>query len=231
MTDALLNQPANQQGIVGVLLAAGSSSRFGTPKLLHPLDDGTRLGVKSALNLIEALPYAVAVVSPQRPLLKSLLEAAGLHVLVCHSAELGMGESLAYAVRHTPHAAGWVVTLADMPFIQATTIKQVMRRLAGGSALAVPTYNGRRGHPIGFAAHYYSQLAELSGDEGARAIVNRDAGPAQYIPVRDPGIHIDIDTLDDLARHDRSGALLRGGLWDKSRATGIGAYLQGGGAR
>ncbi len=135
MSNILLNQPANRQGIVGVLLAAGSSSRFGTPKLLHPLDDGTRLGVKSALNLIEALPWAVAVVSPQRPLLKSLLEAAGLQVLTCAAAELGMGESLAYAIRHTPHAAGWVVALADMPFIQPNTIKQVMRRLAGGSAL------------------------------------------------------------------------------------------------
>ncbi|GAB7129204.1 nucleotidyltransferase family protein [Silvimonas sp. JCM 19000] len=217
MSNILLNQPANRQGIVGVLLAAGSSSRFGTPKLLHPLDDGTRLGVKSALNLIEALPWAVAVVSPQRPLLKSLLEAAGLQVLTCAAAELGMGESLAYAIRHTPHAAGWVVALADMPFIQPNTIKQVMRRLAGGSALAVPTYDGRRGHPVGFASHYYNQLAELSGDAGARAIIERDASAAQLVPVRDPGVLIDIDTLDDLARHDASGALMRRGVWKPDR--------------
>ena len=227
MTRSLLDLPANQHGIVGVLLAAGSSSRFGTPKLLHPLDDGMRLGVKSALNLIEAVPYAIAVVSPQRPLLKSLLEAAGLHVLVCHSAELGIGESLAFAIRHTPHAAGWIVALADMPFIQPGTIKQVARRLAGGSALALPVYNGKRGHPVGFAAHYYNQLSELAGDEGARSLIERDASPAQYVTVRDAGIHIDIDTLDDLARHDRSGALLRHSAWDTGRSTGT----QGGFAR
>lgn len=195
-------QPANQQRIVGVLLAAGASSRFGAPKLLHQLADGNRIGIKSALNLLDALPWSVAVVSPQRVLLKSLLQAAGLHVLECDSAHLGMGESLAFAVRHTPQAAGWVVALADMPFIEPATVRLVTRRLADGAALVLPTYRGKRGHPVGFAHHYYAQLAALQGDVGARALVERDAHMAQYVPVNDPGIHLDIDTPADLARYD-----------------------------
>ncbi len=198
------HQPGNQQGLVGVLLAAGRSSRFGSPKLLHPLGDGSRLGVRSGVNLIDAVPYSVAVVSPRHVLLRYLLEAAGLHVLEFGDETTGMGDSLAYAVQQTPHAAGWVVALADMPFILPATIRQVARRLATGSALVVPTFNGRRGHPVGFAGHYLNQLAQLQGDAGARAIIERDAAAAQFLPVTDPGVHLDIDTRDDLARMDRT---------------------------
>lgn len=200
-------QPANQQRIVGVLLAAGASSRFGSPKLLHALADGSRVGIRSALNLIDALPWSVAVVSPQRVLLKSLLQAAGLHVLECENAHLGIGESLAFAIRNTHNAAGWVIALADMPFIEPSTIRLVARRLANGGALVLPTYNGKRGHPVGFAHHYFGQLAGLQGDTGARALVEQDAHLAQYVPVNDSGIHLDIDTPADLARYDERTTL------------------------
>ncbi|MBB5190617.1 molybdenum cofactor cytidylyltransferase [Silvimonas terrae] len=217
-TDAL-HQPGNQQGLVGVLLAAGRSSRFGSPKLLHPLGDGSRLGVRSAINLVDAVPYSVAVVSPRQVLLRYLLEAAGLHVLEFGGEHTGMGDSLAWAVQHTPHAAGWVVALADMPFIQPDTIRQVARRLATGSALVVPAFNGRRRHPVGFAGHYFNQLAELQGDAGARVLIERDAAAAQFLPVADPGVHLDIDSRDDLARMDRTRIPSPSPRWRDSERT------------
>ncbi|GGP24384.1 nucleotidyltransferase family protein [Silvimonas amylolytica] len=207
------HQPANQHGLVGVLLAAGRASRFGSPKLLHPLGDGSRLGVRSAVNLIDAVPYSVAVVSPRHALLRYLLEAAGMHVLVYGDDETGMGDSLAHAVQQTSHAAGWVVALADMPFIQPGTIRQVVRRLAAGSALVVPTFNGQCGHPVGFAGHYFNQLSVLQGDAGARFIIERDAAAAQFLPVTDPGVHLDIDTRDDLARMDRTRIPANASRW------------------
>jgi len=56
---------------------------------------------------------------------------------------------------------------------------------------------GRRGHPVGFAAELYSELVQLSGDEGARRLVARY--PSFGVEVDDPGVLIDVDTLDDLA--------------------------------
>jgi molybdenum cofactor cytidylyltransferase len=59
-------------------------------------------------------------------------------------------------------------------------------------------HKGRRGHPVGFAAELYSELIQLSGDEGARRIMARY--PAHGQEVADPGVLLDVDTPDDLAR-------------------------------
>ena len=57
-------------------------------------------------------------------------------------------------------------------------------------------HRGRRGHPVGFASELYSELALLSGDEGARRLVARY--PAQGVEVDDPGVLLDVDTIADL---------------------------------
>ncbi|MEY2689659.1 MAG: hypothetical protein RL375_3858, partial [Pseudomonadota bacterium] len=62
--------------------------------------------------------------------------------------------------------------------------------------VAFAQYRGRRGHPVGFAAELYSDLAKLSGDEGARRLVARY--PAHAVEVDDPGVMFDVDTPSDL---------------------------------
>lgn len=189
---------------VGILLAAGASRRFGARKLLHPLADGTPLGVRSAQNLRHALSKTVAVVSPEDRELPALFQQAGLEICVCARSQEGMGASLACGVRASAAADGWIVALADMPFIRPTTIAAIVQALQGGAAIVAPTHAGKRGHPVGFARGYYEELAALGGDEGARAIVKRDQRKVVLVAVDDPGIHGDIDTLEDLgtARED-----------------------------
>ncbi len=188
--------------IRGILLAAGSSSRFGANKLMHPLPDGQHVGapiaVASARNLAAALPNPIAVVRPGVPALEAALREAGCEVVVCPDADQGMGASLACAVAASVDAFGWVVALADMPYIATDTIRKVARWIGDGAVIAAPVYKGSRGHPVGLTEWVREELLSLRGDEGARRILQRHAGSIQMISVDDPGCLKDIDTPQDL---------------------------------
>jgi len=189
--------------IRGVLLAAGYSTRFGSNKLLQPLPPGSpQAGVPIALaaarHLIEALPNSIAVVRPRAQRLGKMLRDAGYKTLVCRNAAEGMGVSLAAGVRAADDASGWVIALADMPFIQPDSIRAVARALSEGAAIAAPAYRGERGHPVGFARRFLDDLSALRGDAGARDILTRHPDWITLYEVDDPGVLRDIDRPSDL---------------------------------
>jgi molybdenum cofactor cytidylyltransferase len=191
--------------IVGVLLAAGAGARFGGGKLLAPLPSashgagaGTPIGVAAAMHLMAALNDAVVVVRPRDPLLSQALEGTGARVVVCDRADEGMGASLACGVREAGVADGYLIALADMPWIAPSSIGAVADALKSGVEIAAPSYQGERGHPVGFAKSYHSLLANASGDEGARSIVAARKWALHVIDVDDPGVVRDVDRPADL---------------------------------
>jgi molybdenum cofactor cytidylyltransferase len=186
--------------IVGILLAAGQGSRFGGDKLLAQLADGTRVGVQSARNLKAALAEVIAVTRPEDRLLAQALTDVGIDVATCPSAHEGMGSSLAHAVRARADADGWIVALGDMPMIRPETIRRIAAALEGGAGIVAPSYQGKRGHPVGFAARFGAQLANLSGDAGARNMLRAEGSRIVVIDVDDPGVMADIDTRAELDR-------------------------------
>jgi molybdenum cofactor cytidylyltransferase len=190
------------QEITGVLLAAGSSKRFGRNKLLEELPDGTPLAVQSALNLIEVLPEVVVVVRPDDLELKSHLQ--GLSLRICDNPlhENGLGTSIAQGVKACSNAPAWLLALADMPFISPAIIQRVALALTHPNAISAPYYKDRRGHPVGFGADYGKTLCALSGTKGAQSIFKRYANPSNThkIAVSDPGIVYDIDSVKDLEK-------------------------------
>lgn len=183
--------------ITGVLLAAGSGSRFGGGKLLHRLHDGTPIGVASLRNLRKALPDVIAVVRRGDDELSELLESEGIVVKHCEDAHLGMARSLACAIRASMNAGAWVIALGDMPFVTPATISAVVRQVTKSGRIVVPAYRGERGHPVGFGSRYRAELLGLEGDEGARSVVQRHAQDIEVIDCEDPGILRDIDTPGD----------------------------------
>jgi len=185
--------------IVGLLLAAGQGRRFGSDKLLHPLADGTPIAVVSARRLRHACSCCIAVLRPEQRVLGTLLAAEGLDVVFSAEASSGMGHSLAAGVAARPDAAGWLVALADMPFIQPDTLHRVAAALADGAELAAPVFNGQRGHPVGFSARWRDALLALQGDEGARALVGANRLSMRRIATDDPGVLRDVDRPEDLA--------------------------------
>jgi molybdenum cofactor cytidylyltransferase len=189
--------------LVGILLAGGSGTRFrasgGGDKLLHPLPDGTPIAVAALRQLVAAVPRVVAVVRPGADSLAAALRAGGAEVTVCPAAEEGMGRTLGHAVRHAGAAGGYVVALADMPFIRPETILAVARAVAGGATIAAPTFGGERGHPVGFSPALRGELEALSGDEGARHVLGRHREAWRLIACDDPGAVRDVDTPGDAA--------------------------------
>ncbi|WP_265949434.1 nucleotidyltransferase family protein [Dechloromonas sp. A34] len=185
--------------IVGILLAAGQGSRFGSDKLLHSLPDGTPLAVAAARNLCLACNRVIAILRPGSDFLAGLLSAAGCETVICPDAESGMGYSLAAGVKASPSAAGWLVALADMPFIAPASHQAVAASLRAGASLAAGAYQGRRGHPVGFAGRWFEQLAALTGDQGGKSILEAHRQELTLCPVDDPGVLRDIDRPADLS--------------------------------
>jgi len=187
-----------QKIIVGILLAAGAGSRFGGEKLLHPLADGVAIAAHAARNLLAAAPEAVAVVRWGDFPLYDMLEQEGCQVVMFKDAARGMGATLAHAIGHARSADGWVIALADMPRIAPDTVKKIIAALQDGALIAAPVRNGERGHPVGFGAPLREELLALSGDQGARAVIERHRGTVKLVECDDPGIVLDIDRKSDL---------------------------------
>ncbi len=183
--------------IIGLLLAAGSASRFGSDKLRHALPHGVPIAVQSARHLRSEVSRVVAVVRSSD--LVSLLREEGCEAVVFENAAEGMGASLAYAARAAGRADGYLVALADMPFIRRTSIAAVRASLEGGAALAAPYFRARRGHPVGIGGIFFDSLLDLRGDEGAKQLLRENETRLVKIPVGDPGVIRDIDTPSDLA--------------------------------
>ncbi|HEY3433685.1 MAG TPA: nucleotidyltransferase family protein [Rhodocyclaceae bacterium] len=187
--------------IVGILLAGGSSSRFGSDKLLHPLKDGTPLALASARRLQEACERVLIVLRPGKDALAQQLIAEGFEVITTAASLHGMGHSLAAGVSASAEAPGWIIALADMPFIAASTHRRIAAALETGGSIAAPTFEGHRGHPVGFARHWYEKLSALTGDEGARSLLAAAPHAIVHCEVEDRGILRDVDTPEDLHKH------------------------------
>jgi molybdenum cofactor cytidylyltransferase len=193
--------------MIGILLAAGFSRRFGAAdKLLQPLPDGRLIAIASAEKLIEAIPTCVAVVRAENKVLADMLIRRGFKLIFCDETKQEMADSLATAIRFSAGFAeadsGFVIALADMPYIQTATIRAVAERLAQGESIVIPTYQGQRGHPVGFAGKFRQELQSLQGDEGARSIVKRYANEVALLACEDAGILADIDIPSDIKLSD-----------------------------
>jgi molybdenum cofactor cytidylyltransferase len=191
--------------LVGILLAAGRGARFGGDKLLarlpaasHGVGTGTPVGAAASRHLLAAIGEVIAIVRPGDSLLRAALSGTGARVIACADAHLGMGASLACGVAAAADADGWIVALADMPWIAPATIMAVGDALASGAEMAAPSYRGERGHPVGFAKSYAKVLVALTGDEGARAVISARRWALQEIEVDDAGVLRDVDRPDDL---------------------------------
>jgi molybdenum cofactor cytidylyltransferase len=186
--------------IVGILLAAGRGSRFDTTgthnKLLQALADGETILVASARRLLAAVPKVVAVLRPGDQASAGLLQSLGCQVVVCEHAASGMAASLVCGIRCAQDASGWLIALADMPYVQVATLVALRRAVEAGASIAVPLFDGRRGNPVAFADQHLVRLLALAGDQGARSIVKNY--PVKEVMVDDPGILQDIDTPSDI---------------------------------
>jgi len=193
------------------MLAAGRGMRFhGVGHKLEQrvelLDDADTILARSVLQATKTQLRVVLVTTPTlAPAAMHLLPAGDVVILTGldskgRTAGVGMGYSIAAGVRAAGDAEGWLIVPADMPLLRPDSILAVAAALAH-YPVAYAQHTGRQGHPVGFGTELYSELVNLQGDEGARRIVARY--PSQAVNLDDPGVLVDVDTLDDLARLHR----------------------------
>ncbi len=193
-----------------IVLAAGKGSRFlgADHKLAQGLDGATVLGTTLQHAIASHLPVVVVTTARFADLARRSVAARDVIVIPevgePGNGGLGMGHSISVGVAARPDAAGWLILPADMPRVLPVTLQLVARQLAH-HAVAYAQHKGRRGHPVGFSPELYSELAALSGDEGARRVIARY--PAFGVEVDDAGALLDVDTLADLdlMRHEGRG--------------------------
>lgn len=107
---------------------------------------------------------------------------------------------------HIPDWNGVLLTLADMPWIAPQTYSLVAARLSA-STISLPVFNGLPGHPVGFGRDFYQELRSLSGDVGAKPIVQKYAQHVRKLPLDDPAIRQDVDFPSDLGSRSRAGSV------------------------
>ena len=188
--------------IAGVLLAAGRSERMGQPKLLLPWQGVPLIRHMAQIALASELDELIVVTGHRAQHMAAAL--AELPLRLVHNAQFLDGQSTslrAGIAALAPEVEAAVVLLADHPLLQPATIDALLACYRRADApLAVPRYEGRRGNPVLFGRALFGELLEITGDQGARAVVKAHAAQIAWVDVADEGILLDLDTPDMYAQ-------------------------------
>ncbi|WP_142859083.1 nucleotidyltransferase family protein [Salinigranum halophilum] len=188
--------------VAGVLLAAGTSSRFGDANKLLATYEGTPLVRHAAETLVEAgLAPLVAVVGYQRDRVTAALSGLPFTVVENPQYDEGQATSVRRGVEALdPDVDAVVFALGDMPAVAPESVRALVDvyRTESWTALAA-AYEGERGNPVFFDRQHFDALAGVSGDRGGRRILTAGTGSA-LVETGDAGVRRDVDTRADLDR-------------------------------
>lgn len=180
--------------VIALVLAAGSSRRFGSDKRAARLPDGQSL-LAATLALARRNFPEVAVVLRSGDEAEALGVPSGVRVIRCADADLGMGHSLAagVAVLVEERFRAIAVMLGDMPWIADASLRHLAES-ADIDRIVFPLHDGQRGHPVLFGRRYWQEMMTLTGDQGARRVLEDHEEAWLGLEVNDPGVLRDADT-------------------------------------
>ncbi|WP_421705711.1 nucleotidyltransferase family protein [Alloalcanivorax xenomutans] len=198
--------PGGKIAVAGLLLAAGEARRMGPGgqhKLLAEFD-GCVLVRRSAQTLLSSRLHPVIVVTGhQHSRIGSALLGLEVEQQFNPAYGTGIGSSLARGFSHPAitKADGTLVMLADMPAINPGHIDQLVQtfRQHGGNVLARASCNGQRGNPVIIPKALYGAMRHLSGDSGARSLIERSELPIVDVETG-PAALLDVDTPEAVIR-------------------------------
>jgi molybdenum cofactor cytidylyltransferase len=188
-----------------IVLASGMSKRMGDQnKLLLPIRN-----IPMIRRVVDALIQApiteiILVLGYEQKKIRSILsQQEKLKILANPDFEKGMSTSIKIGVQHLgTDTHGCFICLGDMPYLTSedyTMIKQYVEDNWQPSLIAVPTFNGQRGHPVFFGTSYLPELANLGdNDIGARILLKKHLQNLQTMAFPNNHVIKDIDTLVDI---------------------------------
>ena len=197
MTTGVEDNPAFE----AVVLAAGSGSRFGGGKLLAAWNAGVLLEGALAAALAAPVRSVTVVVGADAEAVAAAARGFDARVLVVHAADHaeGMGASLRTGIASLPaDAAGAFVFLGDMPRAPHAVMQPMADALRAGALAAAPVFGGRRGNPVLLSSALFPQLLALTGDAGARGVLQGLGDRLALVESPDDGVLFDVDEPGDL---------------------------------
>jgi molybdenum cofactor cytidylyltransferase len=181
--------------VAGVVLAAGESRRMGRLKALLPF--GNRTVIEQVLQpLLQADLVSVTVVLGHRAEeIAAVLKALPVHLVINPHYRDGMTTSVQAALRHiTPLPDAYLLALVDQPQLGLTPVQRVLTAFnQTNKGLVIPTWNGKRGHPIILAARYRQDVLALGPDQGLNLVTRSHLDDTLELPMADDDILRDMD--------------------------------------
>lgn len=191
--------------IGAIILAAGSSRRFGDDKRKSVLETGKTVLATCIENADACFDEVLVVLRfGDREYANELSHAfdrPAITFFCAPDSAKGMAHSLANAIAGVKDWDAAIIFLGDMPYLTIETIRLMLEKYtdsAGQEPIIVPTHGGEQGHPVMFHHRYFTAIEQLEGDQGARSVIQENAAKVIEVPVDDTGILRDIDTHADL---------------------------------
>lgn len=185
----------NDIGII--MLAAGSSQRFTDDKRQARFKDGRTLLETSLSSVPPDFKNKILVLRPGDEQLAEKFSHTGWQIVIAENASKGMAYSLSTGIQWAMDWEGVIIGLGDMPLVNPGTYTKLQYALTTNE-IVIPVYEGRHGNPVGFRQKYFASITELSGDKGARSLLNRYQSQCFECECNDSGILRDIDTPEEL---------------------------------
>jgi len=190
--------PATAFSAAAVVLAAGQSARMGaTNKLLQAVDGTPMIRRVVETALASRADPVIVVLGHEAEAVRAALADLPVRFVTAEKYAEGLSQSVRAgleAVPETAEAAAFL--LGDMPHLRAATVNALIDGLAESEAgeAALPVYQGKRGNPVLFRRRHFSEILALTGDTGAKPVLDRLGEEIVEVPVDNPGVLLDVDT-------------------------------------
>lgn len=192
--------------LAAIILAAGESSRMGTPKALLPYRGRTFLQHLIGVTRHPRIGVTRVVLGANAEEVRLKINLDPETVVVNRQWKLGQLSSIQAALRSIPQAEidGMLLALVDHPLISAALVGELVEKFyATGRPIVLPTFRGKRGHPVLFACKLFGELLAAPPDVGARAVVWAHAAEVLEVPTEEEGVILNLndpETLDRVIR-------------------------------
>ena len=195
---------ANRSLSIGaIVLAAGGSSRLGTPKQFVEFEGKTLL--RRVVESVVHSAFDPVVIVCGNEIERVSDEVRGLDVIVCANPEWSSGMSssiragLVRLLEVLPTIDAALITLCDQPFVEDRSFERLSSAfVSNDKEMAASEYDGIIGVPAIFSRRMFDDLRSLEGDRGARDLLR--APGASLVTVKTEEAAIDIDTAEDVSR-------------------------------
>jgi len=183
----------------GIILAAGSSRRMGTQKLLMPYSDSTIIETVVGHVLNSSIENIIVVLGANADEIKEATGHLPVKFCINHNHEEGMLSSVICGFNALPDEADVALLfLGDQPDIPSRITNSILAAYNDSiHGIVIPVYNHRRGHPLLVDMKYRKEIRKLDLELGLRSLMHLFPEDVLEIEVDDPGILVDIDTRED----------------------------------